>query len=331
MKKGLITMFIILTSFLLTGCGKYSVEDLVKDFSKKVNDSNSYKLDGILEIVNNDDTYSYDVNVSYKKENNFKVSLKNKINNYEQIILRNNDGIYVLTPSLNKSFKFQSEWPYNSSQSYLLQTILKDMENNEELNFEQTNDGYIVETKANYSSNKELVNQKIYFDKEKNVYKIEVFDQNNVLKMKMTISNIEYNSTFDDNYFDLNKNMDSDTNQSTTGKTIDEIIYPMYMPQNTYLSSEDKVSKENGERIIMTFAGDNSFILIQETANVSDVTNLIPVNGEPYLLTSAVASVTENSIEWVSNGIEYYLASDDMSKEDLISVAKSLSPMAVTK
>ena len=78
-----------MSCFLITGCGKYDGKSFVKELSKKVNNSDSYNLNGVLEIRNNEETYSYDVNVSYKKENNFKVSLKNKINNYEQIILRN--------------------------------------------------------------------------------------------------------------------------------------------------------------------------------------------------------------------------------------------------
>lgn len=52
-------------------------------------------------------------------------------NNHEQIILRNKDGVYVVTPSLNKSFKFQSEWPYNNSQVYLLQSIVDDIKDDE--------------------------------------------------------------------------------------------------------------------------------------------------------------------------------------------------------
>ena len=38
------------------------------------------------------------------------------------------DGVYVLTPSLNKSFKFQSDWPYENSQIYLLNALIKDIE-----------------------------------------------------------------------------------------------------------------------------------------------------------------------------------------------------------
>lgn len=51
----------------------------------------------------------------------------NKANEHKQIILRNNDGLYVITPSLNKSFKFESTWPDNSSQSYILSSLIKDI------------------------------------------------------------------------------------------------------------------------------------------------------------------------------------------------------------
>ena len=331
MKKFFLVVVTTFLCIILSGCGKYNQKDLIKDFSKKISDSNSYTLNGILEIINNEDIYSYDVNVSYKKDDNFKVSLKNKVNNYEQIVLRNSEGIYVLTPSLNKSFKFQSEWPYNSSQCYLLQTLLEDMKNDDNAKFEENNGEYIVETKANYSSNKELSLQKIYFNNNKDVTKVEVYDNNNLIKMTMAINSIDYNTSLDNDYFNLNKNIDSNAVKTETSKTIEQVIYPMYIPKNTYLSSENKVSKDDGERIIMTFAGDSSFMLIQETATISDSNALIPVDGEPYLMANSVGAVSDNSIEWVSNGIEYYLVSSSMSKDVLLDVAKSLSVMPVGK
>ena len=69
MKKVLTVVLIITLCTIFTGCGKYNVKNLVKDFSKKVDDSSSYTLSGVLEIKNNEETYSYDVEVMYKKEN----------------------------------------------------------------------------------------------------------------------------------------------------------------------------------------------------------------------------------------------------------------------
>lgn len=64
--------------------------------------------------------------------------------------------VIVLTPSLNKSFKFQSEWPYNNSQSYLLQTLVKDMDSDNNKMVDVSENDIIVTTKVNYSNNKNL-------------------------------------------------------------------------------------------------------------------------------------------------------------------------------
>ena len=57
----------------------------------------SYYIEGILEVTNNETTYKYDINVSYKKDDNYRVDLKNQTNSHEQIILKNSDGVYVMT------------------------------------------------------------------------------------------------------------------------------------------------------------------------------------------------------------------------------------------
>ena len=83
--------------FILVGCGTVGEKDVIKDFSKKVNDSKAYYIEGTLEIVNNEDVYTYAVKVSYAQKDNYKVELNNTVNNHEQIILRNSDGVYVQT------------------------------------------------------------------------------------------------------------------------------------------------------------------------------------------------------------------------------------------
>ena len=95
MKKVLLVFFFSI--FLLSGCGKYGEEDVIKDFSKKVEDAKAYYVEGNLELVNNDDVYNYDVSSSYQDGDYYEISLVNTANDHEQIILKNGDGLYVLT------------------------------------------------------------------------------------------------------------------------------------------------------------------------------------------------------------------------------------------
>lgn len=321
--------FLMICVLFFTGCGKDSNYDVIKDLTKKIEDINSYHLSGVLEIINNENSYLYDVDVAYLKDNNFRVSLKNKTNNHEQVILRNSEGVYVLTPSLGKSFKFQSEWPYNNSQSYLLHNLLNDINNDSEYGFESNDSGYIITTKVNYSNNKELVSQKIYMDKDKNINTVEVMDSNNLVKLKMVINDIDYNSNYTIDDFNLDNNMTVSIDVDDTISQLTDIVYPMYIPQNTYLSTQDKVSIDGGERVIMTFAGDYPFMLIQETVNLDN--SIISISGELLQLSESVGVIDETSITWIDDSTLYYLVSNTLDKNELIDVANSMTVAAIQK
>lgn len=96
MKKIILWCLVVFSTLILAGCGMGD-KDVVKSLNNKINKSKSYYIIGELEIINNEEVYTYDTEVSYCAENQFKVLLKNKTNGHEQIILRNEDGVYVLT------------------------------------------------------------------------------------------------------------------------------------------------------------------------------------------------------------------------------------------
>jgi len=350
MKKFLLSILLIFT-LCLTGCmGKKGESYVMDELTKKIEKANSYYVEGTMELMNNEDVYEYNVKVSYKKGDFYKVDLINTSNNHEQVILRNNEGVYVVTPSLNKSFKFQSDWPYNNSQSYLLTSLLDDLSNDETKKYEEVDDGYVFTTIVNYPNNQKLVKQKIYIDKDINVKKVEVLDTDNNVQIKMNFDKIDLKSEFKEDYFDLNKlikekteinnqnekDPDKDENLENTEETketatIEDIIYPMYLPVNTYLTSQEKLDKEDGQRLILTFDGDSSFMLIEETVSILEEHQIIPTYGDLELMGDTIAVVNDNSVNWVSNGIEYYVISDVMAKNELLEVARSISVIPVSK
>jgi outer membrane lipoprotein-sorting protein len=331
--KKFVWLGLIVFLFLITGCGKYDEKDVVKDLNKKIENVKGYHLEAEMEIINNEDVYKYDVNVSYQKDDLFRVSLKNKANNHEQILLRNDEGVYVLTPSLNKSFKFQSEWPFNNSQSYILQTILKDIKDDDDRTFEETENYYIFTTKVNYPNNRKLVKQVVYFDKDLNLKEVQVLDDENTPGIKVKFTKADMKATYNTKYFTLTENMQTAVIEETVDSVtkIEDVIYPMYIPEKTSLSSQDTIAKDVGERIILTFEGEKPFILVEETANKEEEFTTIPTYGEPSMLIDTVGSISENSVSWISNGLEYYVASDAMSIDELVSIATSINAIPVGK
>ena len=306
--------------------------------------------------------------------------------------------VSVVTPSLNKSFKFQSDWPYNNSQVYLLNSILEDLLEDEDREFKMQKDGYYFSSSVNYPNNKSLVKQKVYMNKDGDITKTEVVDKEDTIQIVMEFKKQEFNKKFAKNYFELsellkinrennsnsnqtpdsnkeetkndnssnqtntieennnetnnnnnsihndnsntntnsNSNNNADSSASTNEKTkqtatIDDVVYPMYLPNNTYLTSQETLDTKNGQRLIMTFGGDSSFILVEETISASDEGMIIPVSGEFDFLSDVIGVIGTNSLTWQSNGIEYYMASDSVATAELVEIARSISVLPVSK
>lgn len=328
----------ILTVVLLCGCGKTKSENIIEKFKDKVNGSKSYQIAGTMEIVSNEETFAYDVNVDYKYDEFYKVTLLNKTNDHEQVILKDGESVYVVTPALNKSFKFQSEWPDNSSQSYLLKSLLRDIESTEDAKVDENDDYYIVNAKVNYPNNGNLKTEKIYFDKEGELKEVQVLNADGNAVIRMKFNSIKYSVKFDDANFSLDSLITNTCEDESTCKTdteptsvLKDFVYPLYLPEDTHLSTKDTVSTENGDRIIMTYAGAKPFMIIEEAATVNKDMEITSITGDPLLLSQAVGAMGANSLEWQSNKMSYYITSSYLSKEEMASIAESLNAAAVVE
>lgn len=391
MKKIII---MLISCVLLTGCGAYKLEDATKDFTKSVESSKSYKLNGVMEISSGEEIFTYNIETYYLKDDYYKVILVNQTNNHKQVILKNKDGLYVVTPSLNKSFKFDSIWPENSSQSYLLQNLLNDVKSDNNKEFISENNKYIIKCKVNYPNNEDLTYEKIYFNKDMKIEKVEVYSKDDLVKIKAEFKSVDLKAKLKEDDFKLSSLIDTsktkdnssdettenkntnNTNQNSQGQDsnienkdnqdkdtqnenatnnneesgnvsnadakeeatktcenetcdkksslVDNIIYPLYIPANTHLQSSETVETDGADRVILTFAGDKNFVIVEETLKASDEFEIIPVLGDPLLLDKTIAVISNNSISWHADNMSYYLVSSDLSSSELVSVATSL-------
>src|SRR5699024_7783182 len=132
------------------------------------------------------------------------------------IILKNEDGVFVLTPALERSFRFQSEWPDNSSQPYLYQSLVKDVLSDEEATFESTDTHYVFRTKTNYQSNSNLPYQQIHFDK-KTFYPtmVQVLDHDENPLVEVGFSAFDTEVEFEADDFAMEKHLETTEDEAT--------------------------------------------------------------------------------------------------------------------
>ena len=104
------------------------------------------------------------------------------------------------------------------------------------------------------------------------------------------------------------------------------ISYPTYYPEGMLLAKENISSSSDGKEVlsIMKFAStDETFTLIQEFVNDSDNKKYVVETGEIIHVLGNIAIKKENSMMVFYNGIEYTVASNDISEEEMIEVLKS--------
>ena len=150
--------------------------------------------------------------------------------------------------------------------------------------------------------------------------------------MRTLFNKIEYNVDIADSEFDISQIV-VPTEEQTTNEmaSLDEAIFPLYLPSGTKLVDQQTIATDAGDRVILTFDGESSFVLVEETAMSNEELEVIPTSGEPYLLMGTYGSLNDNSITWTSGGIDYYITSDVMSQQELIEVARSLSVIPTMK
>jgi len=213
---------------------------------------------------------------------------------------------------------------------------VEDILEDEEASFEATDTYYVFSTKTTYQNNQSLPFQEIYLDKKTftPVYvKIMDIDQN--VLVEVTFTDFELNPTFSGNEFVVEDILDEGSQETLqpdlaeeTDEEMNDESFPILFPLFTAgaeLYEKKTVQLEEGERVIMTFTGDKNFTLVQEKSTVLPTTSYPKViQGDIVNLGFTIGALSEISVEWSYQGVDFYLASDILTEDEFIEVAQSV-------
>ncbi|HZG86192.1 outer membrane lipoprotein-sorting protein [Paenibacillus sp.] len=329
-------------AMLLSACGGGTKDaaGVVSDIEKLSGKLESYHAEGTMVLNTGQEPQTYGVVVSFQKPDYYRIALTNETNDITQIVLRNDEGVFVLTPHLNKSFRFKSDWPNNQGQAYLFETLAQSIINDDERQFAAEENAYVFDVLANYQ-NASLVRQKIWLSKKDyKPQRVVVTDADANEMVTVTFNSFEFDRDFEDNWFDMNRNMTSVSIQSLPvmaeegepAQTVESadvgIIYPGYVPEGV----EERTAKEIklGERdaVMIRYVGEYDYTLVQSKA------------AEERMASGSVGTVIEldlgqtvgvlfgeneqRTLMWTHGGIDYRLSTGNLPYEEMVKVAQSV-------
>ncbi len=328
MKKLLFLAVSIFVIAMLSACGQKSQEDVVQSLNKKMEEMKSYKAHAKMTLKMGDDPQVYDVEIWHKNPDFYRVQLKNEKKEQSQMILRNKDGVYVLTPALNKSFHFESDWPNNSSQAYLYESLVKDIIEDKNATFKATENQYVFETKTRYQNSKMLPFQEVVLNKKDLApVSVKIKDQDHNVLVTVDFSEVTFNSTIEDKAFDMKANMTGAQVEIEVLADGEQEEFSLKFPaeiEGIDLVDQEEIVTDSGQRYILTYEGDRNFTVVAERAKVVETAAATSVLGDLVDLGFTVGAITDYSISWTYEGIDYTIASQNLSREEMVEIARSV-------
>ncbi|QZT34552.1 hypothetical protein HUR95_04020 [Caldalkalibacillus thermarum TA2.A1] len=332
-KAWLILALLVMVFSLLAACGAKDEEEVAGELSKRLDDLKSYKAEIQLVLNTGHEPHEYDVEVWHKEPDYYRISLTSKARDITQIILKNDDGVFVLTPHLNKSFRFQSNWPGNQPQVYLYESLIRDILSDSNRQFAVEGDQYVFDTAANYH-NKTLKHQRIWLDKDLKPTKVHLMDADFKVLVEVHFTNVEMDYTFEDDAFDIERNMQgahrdalpamSDEEEADEKRSLGT-FYPAYQPPNVELVEEKEITQDGEAKVVLRYAGDYHYTIIQQHAQHSKMVSM--PEGQPVDLGFAVGVMSDRSLIWTYEGVDFWLTGD-LPAEEMVAIAQSMAGQA---
>lgn len=319
-----ISLVLFLSMMLFTSCERG--KKVVEDFPSVVSKVESYKVTGKLESMFPSGTKESLVTVYYKKPNYYRVEVDNPALSEKQIVIKNDNGVEILLPSVNKSFKVKSSWPLNSSYPYLFQSLTKDIVSDETKTKEKDENFTTLNVKTKMFETANPTDEKIIFNN-KTGYpeEVYVYDENHNLVSKFIYEKIEVDIEIEDKLFDTTKTLESlnEYYQELVETFVRAITYPTYYPVDSSLE-EEVIKGSLIKTAIMKFDGSNPFTIIQQYLTRSDIPTTSYIDGDIYIMGGNISVINMNTVFFYEQGVEYTIASNSMPVIEMIKTGDSL-------
>lgn len=319
-------LVVVVCCLFLAACGKATKDEVIEDVNKKWNDAKGYELSASMEVRTGAEPRIYDVKVWHTKPDFYRVAVNPKGESEQQLIVRNEEGVFVVTPSLRKTHKFQSEWPKQNSQAYIIGALADDLVSDSKAVMTEDDASYTFEVATRNVDQTALPVQQIVVDKKTMLpTKVSVMDESLQEQVVITFADIKLGVKHTAEEYAVEKFSENEEKKAASAEVVDtefSVYYPTIDWAHTKLTDEFEVQEDGNTRVILTFEGEKPFTLMQQPIQ-SDET-ILPVSGDPADLGYTIGAITDNSIQWDKDGMTFFIASTKLTKDELLEVAASV-------
>lgn len=310
-------------TFCLVACGEVEVQEIHEVLAEKQRELTSYQANAKMVVYSSQQPTEYNVAISYQAPHFYRIELANASKTMQQIVIRNEQGVFLVTPHLNKTFRFQSNWPSANGQVYLYQSLLDAITKDPTGPVVKSQDGksWTFDVKASYPQ-RMYARQLIRLDTTTYApQSVEVYDEHGKKWISVHFEQFTNGTQIAADQFHVPK-FTSKNEQSTIADDF-QSLEPAYLPPGVEKIEERTITHDGRSAWVQRYAGAYEFSFWMLNPSRQEAT----VWGNQLLNVNGVFGVEKSgqTIAWWDNDKEYRLHSFNLPVSELIRIADSIS------
>lgn len=315
-----------LTVALVAGCGAPSQDAMVNRLKTETQTltQQNYTSTAMMTVQTDNSSQTYYIHTNYEGPDQYRIELGDSNKNVNQIIVKNQSGMYIVSPSLQKVFRFNGDWAQNQGHIYLYDQILQQViqsAGQKQAKMTEANGTYTFELPVT-PVNDVVSKEKVEIDsKTMKPTQVVLYDKQGTAVVLIKFTSFQTGVKFQNVDFDPYKLASSGTAKTTS---VSQSEFGYILPATTYRDKLDVAEPTAQNDYLLRYTGPDAFTLSEYrpgpgSDGLPDA-SLVDLYGVPALETTAGKT---RQLTWLSNGVEFSLTSSSLSSAQMEAVAMS--------
>ncbi|QQE78619.1 outer membrane lipoprotein carrier protein LolA [Alicyclobacillus sp. SO9] len=308
---------------LVSGCGAPSSQSMKPKLQSHVQamTKQNYKTTATMTVQMDHSSQTYYIETWYESPDVYRISLGESPDKINQVIVKNKNGMFIVSPSLQKVFRFNGNWAQNQGHIYLYTQILQQLSSGDKVTVKKKNGLYQFDMPVS-PANDVVTKEHVQLDaKTLNPKKVVLYDAENQAVVTIDFKKFESPAKFQTADFNPQKIAEGSGAKTTLASMSQPFGYlePTITGLGDKLSDMQEVSTDD---YLLRYTGQHAFTLseFRPTPGVAGIAGgeLVDMFGVP-----AIYNGTEQAhqLMWIHNGVEFALTSDKLSMDQMKHIA----------
>ncbi|MBX6394537.1 MAG: DUF4367 domain-containing protein [Alicyclobacillaceae bacterium] len=323
MRRNVLTAW--LAAFVLlvavAGCGR-SEKSTLEELKNLKADLKHYKSTAEMKVRAQGMEQVYQIETWYQEPHFYRIQLADAKGDVQQVVIRNDQGVYIVSPQLKKSFRFNGDWAENQGHLYLYGSVIDRILQSPDRTYSRQ-EGTVVFDLVMKPDNPLIQKQRVVLD-ERTLHPREIafYDRQGKELVSVEFDQFDPRAQFKPEDFDPQRAMalgPKDRPTWSPGESFG-VIEPTWLPEGW--SRVDV--KDEGGTVVLRYKGREGGLALTEQRPASTQT-VLSGQAELWDLLGVPAVVTGGDVRtmyWTRDGVQFTMTGS-LSSEDMARIAMS--------